>query len=68
MLEDNLALPSNGRLYSKVLNWVQHSLWENGESLEQLMEEVSTGFWNLPPQVAAVILLHFPPTAAPSCL
>ena len=42
MLEDNLALPSNGRLYSKVLNWVQHSLWENGENLEQLMEEVST--------------------------
>lgn len=44
MLEDNLTLPSNGRLYSKVLNWVQHSLWENGDQLEQLMEEVSTRF------------------------
>uniref|UniRef100_A0A672JG23 BTB domain-containing protein n=1 Tax=Salarias fasciatus TaxID=181472 RepID=A0A672JG23_SALFA len=42
MLEDNLTLPSNGRLYSKVLNWVQRSLWENGDQLERLMEEVST--------------------------
>lgn len=42
MLEDNLTLPSNGKLYSKVLNWVQRSLWENGEQLERLMEEVST--------------------------
>lgn len=42
MLEDNLTLPSNGKLYSKVLNWVQRCLWENGEQLEQLMEEVST--------------------------
>lgn len=41
MLEDNLTLPSNGKLYSKVLNWVQRSLWENGEQLERLMEEVS---------------------------
>uniref|UniRef100_H2M156 Influenza virus NS1A binding protein a n=1 Tax=Oryzias latipes TaxID=8090 RepID=H2M156_ORYLA len=40
MLEDNLTLPSNGKLYSKVLNWVQRCLWENGEQLEQLMEEV----------------------------
>uniref|UniRef100_A0A8C8DYB7 Influenza virus NS1A binding protein a n=1 Tax=Oryzias sinensis TaxID=183150 RepID=A0A8C8DYB7_9TELE len=39
MLEDNLTLPSNGKLYSKVLNWVQRCLWENGEQLEQLMEE-----------------------------
>ncbi|XP_061635915.1 influenza virus NS1A-binding protein homolog A isoform X3 [Phyllopteryx taeniolatus] len=39
MLEDNLTLPSNGKLYAKVLNWVQRSLWENGEQLEQLMEE-----------------------------
>lgn len=42
MLEDNLTLPSNGKLYSKVLNWVQRSLWENGDHLERLMEEVST--------------------------
>lgn len=42
MLEDNLTLPSNGKLYSKVLNWVQRSLWENGDQLERLMEEVST--------------------------
>uniref|UniRef100_A0A3Q2WH97 Influenza virus NS1A binding protein a n=1 Tax=Haplochromis burtoni TaxID=8153 RepID=A0A3Q2WH97_HAPBU len=39
MLEDNLTLPSNGKLYSKVLNWVQRSLWENGDHLERLMEE-----------------------------
>ncbi|CAI5635581.1 unnamed protein product [Oreochromis niloticus] len=39
MLEDNLTLPSNGKLYSKVLNWVQRSLWENGDQLERLMEE-----------------------------
>lgn len=42
MLEDNLTLPSNGKLYAKVLNWVQRSLWENGEQLERLMEEVSS--------------------------
>lgn len=42
MLEDNLTLPSNGKLYSKVLSWVQRSLWENGEQLERLMEEVSS--------------------------
>lgn len=41
MLEDSLTLPSNGKLYSKVLNWVQRSLWENGDQLERLMEEVS---------------------------
>ena len=41
MLEDNLTLPSNGKLYSKVLNWVQRSIWENGDQLERLMEEVS---------------------------
>ncbi|XP_034559343.1 influenza virus NS1A-binding protein homolog A isoform X2 [Notolabrus celidotus] len=39
MLEDNLTLPSNGKLYSKVLSWVQRSLWENGDQLERLMEE-----------------------------
>lgn len=47
MLEDNLTLPSNGKLYSKVLNWVQRSLWENGDQLERLMEEVSTGLCSL---------------------
>lgn len=42
VLEDHLCLPSNGKLYSKVISWVQRSLWENGEPLEKLMEEVST--------------------------
>lgn len=42
MLEDNLSLPSNGKLYSKVIGWVQRSLWESGEPLERLMEEVSS--------------------------
>lgn len=41
MLEDNVCLPSNGKLYTKVINWVQRSIWENGDSLEELMEEVS---------------------------
>jgi len=41
MLEDNVGLPSNGKLYTKVINWVQRSIWENGDSLEDLMEEVS---------------------------
>lgn len=44
MLEDHLSLPSNGKLYSKVISWVQRSLWENGEPLERLMEEVCTAF------------------------
>ncbi|KAM4722022.1 influenza virus NS1A-binding protein isoform 1-T1 [Rhinophrynus dorsalis] len=39
MLEENVSLPSNGKLYTKVINWVQRSIWENGESLEALMEE-----------------------------
>lgn len=42
MLEDSLSLPSNGKLYSKVLNWVQRRLWENGDQLDRLMGEVST--------------------------
>ncbi|CAG11610.1 unnamed protein product, partial [Tetraodon nigroviridis] len=46
MLEDNLTLPSNGKLYSKVLSWVQRSLWENGEQLERLMEEVQTLYYS----------------------
>uniref|UniRef100_A0A3Q3RXK3 Influenza virus NS1A binding protein a n=1 Tax=Mastacembelus armatus TaxID=205130 RepID=A0A3Q3RXK3_9TELE len=46
MLEDNLTLPSNGKLYSKVLSWVQRSLWENGDQLEQLMEEVQTLYYS----------------------
>ncbi|NXD08579.1 NS1BP protein, partial [Nothocercus nigrocapillus] len=41
MLEDNVGLPSNGKLYTKVINWVQRSIWENGDSLEDLMEEVT---------------------------
>uniref|UniRef100_A0A8C1DAN7 Influenza virus NS1A binding protein b n=1 Tax=Cyprinus carpio carpio TaxID=630221 RepID=A0A8C1DAN7_CYPCA len=39
MLEDNLNLPGNGKLYSKVISWVQRSLWKNGDPLEKLMEE-----------------------------
>ncbi|XP_017276046.1 influenza virus NS1A-binding protein homolog A [Kryptolebias marmoratus] len=46
MLEDHLTLPSNGKLYSKVLNWVQRSLWENGDQLERLMEEVQTLYYS----------------------
>ncbi|XP_036410045.1 influenza virus NS1A-binding protein homolog A-like [Megalops cyprinoides] len=46
MLEDNLSLPSNGKLYSKVINWVQRSLWENSEPLERLMEEVQTLYYS----------------------
>ncbi|KAI1891478.1 hypothetical protein AGOR_G00144230 [Albula goreensis] len=46
MLEDNLSLPSNGKLYSKVINWVQRSLWESGEHLERLMEEVQTLYYS----------------------
>uniref|UniRef100_A0A6Q2XIZ3 BTB domain-containing protein n=1 Tax=Esox lucius TaxID=8010 RepID=A0A6Q2XIZ3_ESOLU len=46
MLEDNLSLPSNGKLYSKVLNWVQRCLWENGDKLDRLMEEVQTLYYS----------------------
>uniref|UniRef100_A0A3Q3KEK4 BTB domain-containing protein n=1 Tax=Monopterus albus TaxID=43700 RepID=A0A3Q3KEK4_MONAL len=46
MVEDNLTLPSNGKLYSKVLSWVQRSLWENGDQLERLMEEVQTLYYS----------------------
>ncbi|OXB53543.1 hypothetical protein ASZ78_000063 [Callipepla squamata] len=46
MLEDNVGLPSNGKLYTKVINWVQHSIWENGGSLEDLMEEVQTLYYS----------------------
>ncbi|NP_001085246.1 uncharacterized protein LOC432344 [Xenopus laevis] len=41
MLEENVSLPNNGKLYTKVINWVQRSIWENGENLDALMEEVS---------------------------
>lgn len=41
MLEDRVSLPSNGKLYTKVITWVQRSIWENGDSLEDLMAEVS---------------------------
>lgn len=61
MLEDNLTLPSNGKLYSKVLNWVQRSLWENGDQLERLMEEVSTAVCSLNSQA------ELPPPSDPSC-
>ncbi|XP_067086432.1 influenza virus NS1A-binding protein homolog A [Osmerus mordax] len=46
MLEDNLSLPSNGKLYSKVLSWVQRSLSENGDHLDRLMEEVQTLYYS----------------------
>ncbi|KAM6963265.1 influenza virus NS1A-binding protein homolog A isoform 1-T2 [Aplochiton taeniatus] len=46
VLEDNLTLPSNGKLYSKVLSWVQRSLWENGDHLDKLMEEVQTLYYS----------------------
>ncbi|XP_051554079.1 influenza virus NS1A-binding protein homolog B-like isoform X2 [Myxocyprinus asiaticus] len=39
ILEENLNLPGNGKLYSKVISWVQRSLWKNGDHLEKLMEE-----------------------------
>ncbi|XP_073438998.1 influenza virus NS1A-binding protein isoform X2 [Dendrobates tinctorius] len=39
MIEENVSLPSNGKLYTKVINWVQRSIWEHGESLESLMDE-----------------------------
>ncbi|KAI2667486.1 hypothetical protein H4Q32_003982 [Labeo rohita] len=36
----------NGKLYSKVISWVQRSLWKNGEPLEKLMEEVQTLYYS----------------------
>ncbi|MEE6496330.1 hypothetical protein FKM82_002303 [Ascaphus truei] len=46
MLEENVSLPSNGKLYTKVINWVQRSIWENGESVEALIEEVRTLYYS----------------------
>ncbi|XP_030062534.1 influenza virus NS1A-binding protein [Microcaecilia unicolor] len=46
MLEDTVCLPSNGKLYTKVINWVQRSIWENGDNLEDLMEEVQTLYYS----------------------
>ncbi|KAJ1172173.1 hypothetical protein NDU88_004023 [Pleurodeles waltl] len=46
MLEDNVCLPSNGKLYTKVINWVQRSIWENGDRLEDLMQEVQTLYYS----------------------
>ncbi|XP_075038762.1 influenza virus NS1A-binding protein [Mixophyes fleayi] len=46
MLEENCLLPSNGKLYTKVINWVQRSIWEHGESLESLMDEVQTLYYS----------------------
>ncbi|XP_063796266.1 influenza virus NS1A-binding protein [Pseudophryne corroboree] len=46
MLEENNSLPSNGKLYTKVINWVQRSIWEHGESLESLMDEVQTLYYS----------------------
>lgn len=51
-------LPSNGKLYSKVISWVQRSLWENGEPLERLMEEVSVHpSLTLPPSLPSFTVL-----------
>ncbi|XP_018423423.1 PREDICTED: influenza virus NS1A-binding protein [Nanorana parkeri] len=46
MLEENVSLPNNGKLYTKVISWVQRSIWEHGESLETLMEEVQTLYYS----------------------
>ncbi|XP_053549818.1 influenza virus NS1A-binding protein [Bombina bombina] len=46
MLEDNFSLPNNGKLYTKVINWVQRSIWENSETLESLIEEVHTLYYS----------------------
>ncbi|KAE8611050.1 hypothetical protein XENTR_v10012317 [Xenopus tropicalis] len=46
MLEENVSLPSNGKLYTKVINWVQRSIWENGENLDALLEEVQTLYYS----------------------
>uniref|UniRef100_A0A4W3JX28 Influenza virus NS1A binding protein b n=1 Tax=Callorhinchus milii TaxID=7868 RepID=A0A4W3JX28_CALMI len=46
ILEENVSLPNNGKLYTKVINWVQRSVWENGKSLEELMEEVQTLYYS----------------------
>ncbi|XP_041064208.1 influenza virus NS1A-binding protein homolog A isoform X1 [Carcharodon carcharias] len=46
ILEENISLPSNGKVYTKVINWVQRSVWENGKNLEELMEEVQTLYYS----------------------
>lgn len=46
LLEDNVCLPSNGKVYTKVIDWVQRSIWEHGGSLEALMEEVQTLYYS----------------------
>ncbi|XP_068096221.1 influenza virus NS1A-binding protein [Hyperolius riggenbachi] len=46
MLEENVSLPNNGKLYTKVINWVQCSIWEHGQSLETLMDEVQTLYYS----------------------
>ena len=34
ILKDKVCLPSNGKLDTKVISWVQCSIWENGDTLE----------------------------------
>lgn len=46
MIEENVSLPSNGKLYTKVINWVQRSVWEEGETLASLMDEVQTLYYS----------------------
>ncbi|KAA0719106.1 Influenza virus NS1A-binding protein -like protein B [Triplophysa tibetana] len=46
ILEESLNLPGNGKLYSKVISWVQRSLWKTGEPLEKLMGEVQTLYYS----------------------
>lgn len=46
VLEDSLVFPGNGRLYSKVIDWVQCCLWENGQPMESLMDQVQTLYYS----------------------
>ena len=45
MLEDNVCLPSNGKLYTKVINWVQRSIWVYAEYIMRNagLEETQAG-------------------------
>ncbi|XP_061434733.1 influenza virus NS1A-binding protein [Lethenteron reissneri] len=40
VLEENVWLPSNGKLCTKVIDWVQRCIWEKGERLEDLLQKV----------------------------
>ncbi|XP_049632440.1 influenza virus NS1A-binding protein isoform X3 [Suncus etruscus] len=53
LLEDNVCLPSNGKVYTKVIDWVQRSIWEHGGSLEALMEERKPARESGPKQISS---------------